>query len=201
MSNAVFPDLPGVDIKVRKTPTWDTRVQRAVSGKELRTAYYSYPVYKIGLSYNFLRAGAEAELHSIVGFFNSRKGSFDSFLFTDPLDNAVTAQQFGVGDGANIKFQLVRSFGGHAEPVMNLNGQPGIYVNGSPKALGTDYTIDAYGMVTFTVAPAVGSELTWAGAYYYRVRFERDEADFEQFLWELWEAKRLELRGSLGTKI
>lgn len=201
MSNAVFPDLPGIDIKVRKTPIWNTHVQRAVSGRELRTAYYSYPLYKIGLSFNFLRAGAEAELQSIVGFFNARKGSFDSFLFTDPVDSTASLEQFGTGDGANIKFQLTRAFGGNAEPVMNLNGAPEITVDGVAKAPGGDYTLDSYGMVTFLIAPAAGAILRWSGAYYYRARFERDEMDFEQFLWELWEAKRVELRGSLGTKI
>jgi uncharacterized protein (TIGR02217 family) len=201
MSNAVFPDLPGIDIKVRKTPIWNTRVQRAVSGRELRTAFYSYPLYKLAISYNFLRAGAEAELQAIVGFFNARKGSFDNFLFSDPLDSVAADQQFGVGDGANIKFQLTRAFGGNTEPVMNINGTPSITVDDVPRTPGTDYTLDSLGMVTFMTAPAAGAVLRWTGAYYYRVRFERDEMDFEQFLWELWEAKRVELRGSLGTKI
>lgn len=201
MSNAVFPDLPGADIKVRKTPIWNTRIQTAVSGRELRTAYYSYPLYKISLSFNFLRAGAEAELQNLVGFFNARKGSFDSFLYTDPIDHTVAAQSFGVGDGANIKFQLVRAFGGNVEPVMNLNGAPALYRDNSPLTPGTDYSIDSLGMVTFVTAPPSGHALTWDGAYYYRVRFERDTTDFEQFLWMLWELKRVELRGSLGTKI
>ena len=201
MSDAVFPDLPGLDIVVRKTPTWSTRIQTAASGKELRADFFVYPLYRIALSYNVLRAGAEAELQSIVGFFNQRRGRFDNFLFSDPGDSSVTAQQFGVGDGSTTAFQLVRGFGGHVEPVMNLNGSPTIKVNGVTKTAGTDYTIDAYGMVTFAAAPDGGAPLTWNGDYYYRVRFDRDGEEFERFLDDLWRAQRIELFGSLGTLI
>jgi uncharacterized protein (TIGR02217 family) len=201
MSNAVFPDLIGVDIKVRKTPIWNTKIKTAVSGKELRASFYSTPLYKFGLSFNVLRAGAEAELQTLVGFFNDRRGRFDSFLFDDASDNAVTAQSFGVGDGLKTKFQLVRTFGGNVESVMNLNGTPSISQDGVPLTPATDYTIDAYGMVTLAAPPLSSAVLTWTGTYYYRCRFDRDTVDFERFLWDLWEAKRIELLGSLGTKI
>lgn len=201
MSNAVFPDLPGIDIKVKKTPMWSTRVQTAASGKELRATLFSYPLYKITLSCNVLRAGAEAELQNVIGFFNSRKGRFDSFLFTDPLDSVMTDQQIGVGDASTKDFQIIRTLGGNIEPVMNLNGNPTIKVDGVTKALGTDYTLSSTGMVSFVVAPGNGAIVTCTGNYYLRVRFERDTTDFEQFLWMLWQAKRIEFRGSLGTKI
>ena len=201
MSNAVLPDLPGLDIAVRKTPIWKTQVQTAVSGKELRNKLFSYPLYQITVSFNVLRAGAEAELQTLIGFFNSRNGSFDNFLYADPMDFTVTDQSFGAGNGAATQFQLVRTLGGHVEPVMNLNGNPVIKVAGVTKTLTTDYTIDATGMVTFVTAPANGAALTWSGNYYYRVRFENDEAEFEQFLWHLWQAKKIELYGSIGVKV
>lgn len=201
MSDAVFPDLPGIDIVVRKTPLWSTRVQTAASGKELRASLYSYPIYRMSVTYNVLRAGAEAELQSIVGFFNARKGRFDNFLYTDPADSAVTGQTFGTGNGSTKTFQLVRAFGGNSEPVMNLNGNPAIKVDGVTKTLNVDYSIDSYGMVTFVSAPGVGAVLTWDGAYYYRVRFDRDSEEFERFLDDLWRAQRIDLHGSLGVKV
>lgn len=381
MSNAVFPDLPGLDIKTRKTPIWSTQIQTAVSGKELRASLFSYPLYKFGVSFEVLRSGALGELETVVGFFNSRKGRFDSFLFTDPEDNSVTGQAFGDCDGVTTAFALVRAYGGHVEPVMNLNGLitvdignywqgptrltsvtrtnlakrseefssaawtktamlafgsgsvadianapngdllvadllvpdttsavhrvrqgiflfagmtytmsvfyfdggypsvdivphevtpdtpitatvtdltlpsgwhrklvtftvpaegdgyvefritvnngttdtfagdgvKGVYLWGAHceladratnyiKTLGaiasyTDFTVSSVGVVTFTAAPASGATLTWTGSYYYRVRFELDTVDFERFLWQLWNARSINLRGSLGTKI
>lgn len=201
MSNAVFPTLPGLGWSVTKQPNWSTRIQKSVSGRELRAQFYAAPLYKIGLTYEVLRAAtAYAELQSLMGFFNNRQGSFDSFLYTDPTDNSVTGQSFGAGDGSTRAFQLVRAYGGNTEPVMNLNGNPAIYINGALKTLTTDYTI-SNGMVTFVAAPSGGGALTWTGNYYYRCRFMQDAADFENFMYQLWTLKKLELWGCLGNKI
>ena len=62
------------------------------------------------------------------------RGQYDSFLFASPADNAVTAENFGMGNGSTVAFQLTRAYGvggfTFAEPVQNLNGVPSIYVNG-----------------------------------------------------------------------
>lgn len=201
MGNAVFPTLAGVSWPKLKTPIWKTAVQQAVSGRELRAAFRQYPVYKFTLTHDFLRADStNAELQALLGFFNARKGSWDSFLYVDPLDNSVTSQSFGTGDGATTKFQLVRTFGGDVEPVMNLNGNPSVYKNGVLQTLGSSYTISD-GLVTFATAPAAGAALTWTGSYYYRCRFERDSEDFEGFLQDLWSLKKISFFGCLGNKL
>ena len=130
-----------------------------------------------------------------MAFFNARSGSFDSFLWTDPDDNSVTAQSFGAGDGSTISFQLTRTFGGYAEPVFDTNSTPAISVNGVLKTAGTDYTISSTGVVTFAAAPGSTLPLTWTGTYYRRVRFASDSAEFAQFLKNLWELKAVELIG------
>lgn len=202
MSNAVFPTLPGLEWAVVKTPAWNTKIQKAVSGKELRAAFFSYALYRFKMSFSVLRASsAYAELQTLMGFVNGRKGSFDNFLYTDPTDNTVTGQSIGIGNGSNRFFQLVRAYGGNAEPVMNINGTPTIKINGVTQTPTTHYTIDGYGYVTFVTAPANGAAVTWDGAYYYRCRFAADENDFENFMYQLWSTKRIEMIGSLGDKI
>src|SRR5450759_2238082 len=168
MSNVVFPALPGLTWDIGMSPQFDTKVQRAVSGYEVRAAYRIYPLWTFKLKSELLRdTVANNELKPVIGFFNARQGSFDSFLHSAPSDNAVTAQAFGTGTGAQLAFHLVRSYGGYAEPVSNLNGAAAIYVNGVLKTLTTDYTISATGLVTFVVAPGNGLPLTWTGAFYY----------------------------------
>jgi uncharacterized protein (TIGR02217 family) len=195
MSNAVFPDLPGLKWSTTKTPLWKTRVQQSVSGKELRTALMSFPLWRYSLAYEVLRAeAAYQELQTLIGFFNARRGSWDDFLYRDPDDNAVTAQQFGVGDGATKDFQLTRPFGGFVEPVQNVNGTPSIYKGGLLQATPVDYSLSATGLVSFVAAPANGVALSWTGGYYQRCRFEQDTAEFTQFLKDLWEARRIEFR-------
>ena len=192
MSNAVFPTLPGLAWNVMRRPRWSTVAKQSVSGREFRAAQFSYPIWEYELSYEVLRgSSALPEVQQLIAFFNARSGSYDTFLYTDPDDKSVTAQQFGVGDGSNKVFQLVRAYGGYIEPVYDVNGAPSIYVNGALKTLTTDYTISSTGLVTFVTAPGVSMPVTWTGNFYWRCRFLQDEAEFNQFLYQLWELKRL----------
>jgi hypothetical protein len=43
--------------------------------------------------------------------------------------------------------------------------------------------------------------VTWTGTFYYRCRFIEDSVDFERFLGQMWEVKRVQMVGSLGSKI
>jgi hypothetical protein len=127
MSEAVFPVMPGLTWNIKKTPEWKTAIQESVSGKELAAAFMTYPRWTYSLAYEFLRTGSYSELESLVGFFNARMGKFDTFLFEDPDDHNVTAQQFGTGDGVTTSFGLIRTYGGFSEPVQSLNGAPLVY--------------------------------------------------------------------------
>lgn len=202
MGNAVLPDLIGLKWDIKMSPQFSTRIQRSVNGTELRTALMAYPLWIVSLAYEVLRDDiANNELKQLAGFFMSRLGSFDSFLYSNPDDHTVTIEQFGIGDGATVGFQLTRGYGGFAEPVMNLNGAPSIYVDGVLKTLTTHYTISATGYVTFVTAPASGKAMTWTGNYYWRVRFTHDSAEFSQFMKNLWELKKLEFVGAVGNKV
>lgn len=192
MSNDVYPDLIGLKFGVTRTPRFKTTIDETASGREYRTALMVYPRTKVTLSYEFLRDRTSAdEFRTLLGFFKKRRGSYDSFLLNDPDDNSVTDQQFGVGDGTTTAFQLVRTLGGFVEPVYDLNGVPTIQVNGGAPG---SYSISATGLVTFAAAPAVGADLTWSGAYYWRCRFMQDEMEFEKFMQQLWQAGKVEMQ-------
>jgi uncharacterized protein (TIGR02217 family) len=191
MSNAVFPTLPGLSWSVTKSPQWSTRVQKAVSGREFRAAYYNLPLWTFKLAYEVLRAGAQQELQQLVGFYLARQGSFDSFLYADPTDHAVVAQPFGTGNGATTKFQLTRTMGGYAEPIVAPQATPAIYANGVLQSSGVAVDLTT-GIATFTTAPANGVLLTWTGSFYYRCRFLADSIDFDNFMSDLWQAKKVE---------
>lgn len=101
MTDPVFPSLPGLGWSVLKTPRFMTRVQKAVSGRELRIADQAYPIWEFTLPFGFLRdphdtrGGAglgtgHDELRTLMGFWLNRQGSFLPFLFYDPSDNIVT---------------------------------------------------------------------------------------------------------------
>ena len=199
MSNAVFPSLPGLDFSnIARIPSWKTKVQQSVSGREVRGAFMSSPLYKFTLSFEFLRSNGYAEFQTLVGFFNGRQGSFDSFLYFDPVDNSVTAQSFGIGNGTQTAYQLLRSFGGNQEVVCNVNAITGVYLNG---VLTTAYSVSSTGLVTFAAAPVAGVAITWTGSYYYRCRFLQDEAEFANFMKYFWDLKKIEFLANLGNRL
>jgi uncharacterized protein (TIGR02217 family) len=200
MSNNAFPTLPGLAWSRLKTPTFATKVQTSVSLRELRASFTPYPQWKWTLTYDILRQnGSFTELSTLLGFFLARQGSFDSFLYTDPEDNAVSAQSFGVGDGTTTAFQLQRTFGGFTEPVYNVTGTPSIFKAGTLQATPANYSIGGSGLVTFTSAPAAGAALTWTGGYAWRVRFATDSYDFEEFASQLWQLRQLVFVSVLGS--
>lgn len=201
MSNAIFPSLPGITWNITRRPTFATKVQQAVGGETIAAAFQPYPIWRWQLQFQFLRTyGAYVEWQTLVDFFNSRQGAFDTFLYDDPEDDSVTAMQFGTGDGATTAFQLGRTLnGGLFEPIYNTHGAPQIYKSAVLLTVGVDYTISASGLVTFTVAPAAAAPLTWTGQYYWRCRFESDSADFGMFAQHFWEAKQLSFVSVLGA--
>lgn len=211
MSSAIFPTLEGLSWNVSKTPQFSTRIQTATSGREVRIANRTYPMYSFKMNYEVLRdnrntnipASPRDELKTLLAFFLKRRGSFESFLYDDLTDNAVIGQGFGVGNGSTTSFQLARAYGivddGFAEPVENINGAPTICADGVLVTGG--YSISTTGVVTFTTAPLSGVELTWTGEFYYRVRFNMDASEFNQFMYDLWELKKCELYGAVMNKI
>ena len=194
MSDAIFPVFPGLTWDSTKTPIFKTQVQESLSGCETRMSLWRYPLWDFTVKYELLR---DTEMRALCGFFLARKGSFDSFLYVDPLDSAVSDQSIGLGDGINKTFQLQRFFGGTAEPVMWPTAIS-IKING---VVSTAYTLGSLGVVTFVTAPAAGAGITWTGNYKFRCRFKEDAVNFNQFAYKLWDLQTLSFRGCLGDKL
>ncbi len=213
MSNATFPTLASLGWNIVKQPMFLTKTQRSVSGKEYRAAFMQYPLWTFNLSFSLLRKGTlngtlYTEQEQLVGFFGARQGAFDSFLYDDPTDDTVTDQSFGTGNGVTTVFPLVRSYGAGGstltELVQNVNTITNIKVNGVTIVQGSGagkYLIDSVGNVTFGTVPAAAATITWSGSYYYRCRFREDTLDFNNFMSQLWELKKLSFVGSPVNKV
>lgn len=196
MSNLVFPTFAGTGIAIKRTPVFSTVVQVAASGKELRSSYQSTPRFRYEVPLNFVRRAGFSpntpsdEVTSVLQFFASVKGMWDSFLFTDKDSCTAALTPFGTGDGTTTAFQLLDTDG---FPTYDLNGTAQIRVNGVLKTVTTDYTISATGLVTFVAAPAAAAPLTWSGGYYRRVRFDMDEYEQTQMFNQCWDGGTIKL--------
>lgn len=123
VTEPAFTKLPGLAFSVHKKPTFKTSIKEATSGAEVRTTLAPYPRWEFELTYEFLedRTGAESSLKTIMGFFLSRLGSFDSFLFKDPDDHEALFGDCGPADGLTTQFELRRTLGGFSERVGQLD--------------------------------------------------------------------------------
>ena len=208
MSNAIFPVMLGLQYDIVKQPMFSTKIQRAVSGKEYRAAFFQYPLYTFTFAYDLLRDAATfQELQKVMGFFNARQGSFDNFLFLDPSDSIVTAQAFGTGDGVTANFPLIRTYGNGGftanDLCQNVTSNQ-VYDNGAPVTYGAgagNYTLSTAGVVQFGTAPTANHTLTWTGVFYYRCRFVSDTLDFNNLMSGLWDLKKLDFIGSPMNKV
>lgn len=202
MAYPVFPTLPGMAMATKRSPVWRTSVQGTQSGKDCSISYMSYPLYQWSVDLAVLRSyGGNTELAQVIGFINNVAGMGGSFLWQDPEDNAVVAQGFGTGNGTLTTFYLVRAYGGFTEPVQQpgaQGGNPGttsIYVNGTLKTFGTDWTWGTNpGSVVFTTAPAAAAVLTWTGPFYFLCRFMQDIQEFGQEFWQAWSTTALKFQ-------
>jgi uncharacterized protein (TIGR02217 family) len=204
---AIFPVLPGLAWSVTKAPRFATRIQRAVNGRELRILDQPYPIWTWTLTYSLLRdkwdtRGGSAlgagydELRTMAGFFLQQQGAFQPFLFDDPSDDTITAQPIGTGNSSTSVFQLVRSMGGSAEPMTAPNMVGTIYFDGVRQAA-AGYAVEATsGLVTFTTPPPAGQLITADFTYRFRVRFADDTAEFENFMYQLWQLKQIKLQSA-----
>lgn len=201
----VFPLLPGQSITVSKAPKWSTKVKRAASGRERRTALWPYPLWQFELSHDVVRhRPTNDELAALWAFHNTVQGQYLPWLFLDPTDcqnydplgaASQTPGFLGTGDGATTTFQVQRYLAaasqagtaGVLEPVYAPFGMQ-VFVNGTAT---TAYSIGPNGKLTFAAAPAAGAVLTWTGYFYFGCRFLQDDLTFEQLASQLWSGKAI----------
>jgi len=197
MSNYVFPSFQGWSWEKTITPVWNTQTYESESGRETRIQKWKYPRYKISLTYNFLTDNTskwqldKGDIERLQGFFNAVGGSFDDFLYLDDTENYVENQAFGIGNGQETVFQLVRNHPYWAEPVTGIVEIPQIFIDG---VLTTEVSVDPYGVVTFDSPPPADSVLTWTGNYYFRVRFDNDEIELTRTWDGLWESIEISMK-------
>lgn len=141
-----------------------------------------------------LESWDEARLATLHAFFIAREGMTYGFRFKDWADYYVgmkfvpgaglaydvpNIMPFGTGNGSATTFQLTKSYvsGGITKVrkiTRPISATVKIYKDGVLQTSG--YTLNAStGVVTFSVAPANGVVLAWAGQFDVPARFDTDQ--------------------------
>ena len=128
------------------------------------------------------------DIHTLLAFFEARRGRLHGFRFRDPLDNRSCApsvqpspadQVLGTGDGGTAAFQLVKHYASGAQGWTRIIAKPvegsvRAAIDGAETPVTTDHTT---GLITFDTPPAPGAVITAGFAFDCPVRFDTDRLD------------------------
>jgi uncharacterized protein (TIGR02217 family) len=200
--------IPGITWPLQKQPFSQTRIQRAISGRELRAQDYPYPLWQFELTFAFLRDQSDTragpglgngydELRPLLALFMAAAGAYGTFLFDDPTDDNRAGAALGTGDSSTTAFQLQAPYGAgpaFAAPVTAVNTVSAVYLNGvtqSPSSYACATGLNSTGVLTFNAPPPTGDAITADFSFYFRCRFTDDSYQFSYWNYQLWELKKL----------
>lgn len=165
-----------VELGATRRDTMNMEVVRQDGGFEKRNRLWSQFLREYEVSYPIGVRASSAILAEVYNAFLATGGGEDSFDFEDWRDNSVTAEQFGLGDGAETEFNLVKSytFGGRTHSRRIYRPVSAIAIQDNAVTVNpSDYTVNYdLGIITFDAAPVSAHALTWTGSFYVPVRFE-----------------------------
>jgi hypothetical protein len=199
---AVFPAaiLARAGWELHRRPTWSGRVAAPVSGREVLTPYYQYPLREFELTFEGLLSGASmgvipAQSKQLLdGFFSTVNGPYGRFLFADPEDSSVTGGVIATAPGGVAAFPIVRVLnGGYAEPVGQVNAIQNVYLNGVAQAAGS-WSVVLPNTLVLGSSPAAGVTITADFTFYWVCRFLEDQTDFGEFARNFHAVKSLRFR-------
>ncbi len=164
-------------------PVKSTRIATAASGFEQRQAFWDESLRRYDISYGIRNFD---DLYEVLQLYEVTNGKQDFFLFKDNSDFKSTTitgtisdtdAVIGTGDAIEVDFQLVKEYTTSAIIRNRTIRRPRVgtticAIDGTPEG---SFTVDVTtGIVTFSVAPADGLEVTAGYEFYVPVRFDTD---------------------------
>lgn len=190
-----------ISLGSRGGPGFFTYITELDSAAEQRVARRSTPQFKYDVSYGVKKF---SQLNALRKFYIARLGCANGFRYKDFIDFCSTAdgmllsqslgaadvtnadQTIGTGDGTTTAFQLTKVYADAAGSVVRIITKP-VHTNGGGHGAGTvviakagvsqtsGWTVNTVsGIVTFSVAPALGESVTAGFQFDVPVRFGKE---------------------------
>jgi uncharacterized protein (TIGR02217 family) len=163
-----FPIALGREAEV--APELSTAIVTSAGGAERRNAAWAEARtrYDVGPGVR-----SEADIAALLGFFRARMGPARGFRLRDPFDYAGEDEPIGVGDGANARFALVKTYGETVRRITRpVAGTVALKLNGGATAA---FSLGEGGVVTLDAPPAAGVAVTASFLFDVPVRFAEDQ--------------------------
>lgn len=130
------------------------------------------------------------DLHTLIAFFEARRGKLHGFRFRDPFDYkscapsaaiSATDQAIGAGDGVETSFALIKTYGAGASAYARPITKPvaaSVRVALDGEELEAGFSIDALtGLLTFAEPPPEDAAISAGFLFDTPVRFDTDRLD------------------------
>jgi uncharacterized protein (TIGR02217 family) len=168
-----------IGLRARGGPRFSTTITESASGHESRNINWSQArrVYDAAPGIR-----SQADLKTLLQFFEARQGRAFAFRYRDPLDDGSAAsgdavspqdQQIGIGDGLQTSFPLVKHYGAQQRRISHpVAGTVMVAVEGAPQAQG--WALGDGGIINFVQAPVAGAVVTAGFRFDVPVRFGDD---------------------------
>lgn len=183
---APFDDVPfpieiGQDATV--APSFSTNVVTSASGYESRNVNWAQARLRFDAGPG---VRGEGELETLIAFFRERRGPAVAFRFRDPFDNSsngmtgtplATDQLIGEGDGTNVSFSLIKTYGSSEQRRITRPAIGTLRVAIGGTEVATGWTLQDKGVVQFVEPPASGQPVTAGFMFDVPVRFASDQLE------------------------
>lgn len=176
-----------IALGARGGPERKTDIVTLASGRESRNGRWAQSRRRYNAGYG---VKSRADMQAVLAFFEERRGRLHGFLWRDGLDHssggtvpAPIDQIIGTGDGVRTQFQLIKRYGAAFDPYHRIIAKPvagsvRVAVNGSEMLSGWSVDVNT-GVIGFTLAPALGAEISAGFLFDVPVRFDIDRLDVE----------------------
>ncbi|TIO62938.1 DUF2460 domain-containing protein [Mesorhizobium sp.] len=169
----VINDKFALDFK--SAPMFQTAVQPLSGGYEDRNQDWEVARWRYDVEF---RNRPLSEMQAFLAHILGRRGRANAFPLRDPLDNTLTDELIGTGDGVTAAYQIRRLYDDDDRPYYRLYSiVTGLVVKvaGITKTAGVHYN-QANGIVTFTGGniPAGGQAVTVSCGVLILVRYDAD---------------------------
>ncbi len=160
---------------MRMGPVFQTTTIPLMGGFEDRNQDWEIALWKYEVS---LTNRPIAEIQAFMAHILGRRGAANTFPLRDPLNNTLTDENIGTGDGATAAFQIHLAYPDADRPYLRpitIVSSLVVKVAGVTKTVTTHYT-EANGIVTFTGGniPTAGQAITVSCNWLARVRYDQD---------------------------
>lgn len=161
-------------------PRFQTTVIGFGSGFEQRNQEWQFARGEWDLSYGIQ---TKDDYTDLIAFFAARRGRAHAFRFKDWSDFEATTVVIGTGDAAETDFQIVKLYTDIASTYTRNITRPientlTVFLDGAPQiGGGTDYTLNALGIVSFNSPPGGSVVVTATYEFDLPVRFDIDKLD------------------------